>query len=255
MTPAPPEDNSVIDSIRQIFWAQQIRFVVLGMLGALITSALAAWLSTADLDLHGRLHALVLSVVLTGTVAASLLTYSVRQNVRYLRLHLQTQMAANSDPLTGLANRRAFLTEGEHRLATSRQGAAQAALLLVDIDWFKRVNDEHGHEAGDETLVHIAQTLLHAVPAEALVSRLGGEEFTILTNVTDAEHLAQLADAVCKSAEATSFYYRGERIRVTVSLGLALAAPGDTLSTLLSRADKALYEAKHDGRNRFALAA
>lgn len=245
----------MIDSIRQIFWAQQIRFVVLGMLGALITAALAAWFTTADLNLHGRLHALFLSVVLTGTVAASLLTYSVRQNVRYLRLHLQTQVAANSDPLTGLANRRAFLTEGEFRLTQPPQRAAQPALLLVDIDWFKRVNDKHGHEAGDETLVHISQTLLHSVPAEAMVSRLGGEEFTILTDVKDADHLEKLADALCKIAAATSFYYRGERISVTVSLGLALARPDDTLSTLLSRADKALYDAKHDGRNRFSLAA
>jgi diguanylate cyclase (GGDEF)-like protein len=245
----------VIDSIRQIFWAQQIRFVVLGMLGALVASALAAWFTTADLTLHGRVHTLVVSVVLTCTVAACLLGYSVRQNVRYLRLHLQTQVAANSDTLTGLANRRAFLTEGELRLAQPPQPDVQPALLLIDIDWFKRVNDEHGHEAGDETLVHISQTLLHAVPADALVSRLGGEEFTILTDVTDTDHLAQLANAVCKSAEATSFYYRGERISVTISLGLALAAPGDTLSTLLSRADKALYDAKRHGRNRFALAA
>ena len=245
----------MIDSIRQRFWSQQIRFVVLGMLGALVASALAAWFTTADLTLHGRLHTLVVSVVLTCTVAACLLSYSVRQNVRYLRLHLQTQLAAHSDALTGLANRRAFLSQGEKRLAQPPQTAAQHALLLIDIDWFKRVNDEHGHEAGDETLVHLSQTLVHAAPAGALISRLGGEEFTILTDVPDTEHLEQLAGALCKSAEATSFYYRGERINVTVSIGLALAMPGDTLSTLLSRADKALYDAKRHGRNQFLLAA
>ncbi|MEH6488250.1 MAG: GGDEF domain-containing protein [Hyphomonas oceanitis] len=245
----------MIDSIRQIFWAQQIRFVVLGMLGALVASTLAAWFTTADLTLHGRVHTLVVSVVLTCTVAACLLGYSVRLNVRYLRLHLQTQLAAYSDTLTGLANRRAFLSEGELRLAQPSQAGHHAALLVVDIDWFKRVNDMHGHEAGDETLVHIAQTLLHATPANALVSRIGGEEFTILTDVTDTEHLEQLAGALCKSAEAASFYYRGERISVTVSIGLSLATPGDTLSALLSRADKALYDAKRHGRNQFLLAA
>ena len=113
----------------------------------------------------------------------------------------------------------------------------------------------HGHEAGDETLIHVSQTLLHTAPADAFVSRIGGEEFTILTDVTNTEHLKQLAGALCKSAEAASFYYRGERIKITVSIGLALAMPGDTLSTVLSRADKALYDAKHGGRNRSALAA
>lgn len=245
----------MIDSIRHIFWVQQIRFVVLGMLGALVASALAAWFTTADLTLHARMHTLIVSVVLTCTVAACLLGYSIRQNVRYLRLHLQTQLAAHSDTLTGLANRRAFLTEGELRLAQLPKPGTQRALLLVDIDWFKHVNDKHGHEAGDETLIHVSQTLLHTAPADALVSRIGGEEFTILTDVTDTEHLEQLAGALCKSAEATSFSYRGERIKITVSIGLTLAMPGDTLSSLLSRADKALYDAKRHGRNQFLLAA
>ena len=241
------------NDFRHQFWKQQIQTSAIVCVGVVIAALVMIWIGTFDLDMSIRIRGLILAGLISGVLAPLGSAYAIRQNSRHLALHMQYERLANSDDLTGLANRRCFNRRGAARLAGA--GRKQIALLLVDIDWFKRVNDMHGHEAGDETLIHVSQTLLHTAPADAFVSRIGGEEFTILTDVTNTEHLKQLAGALCKSAEAASFYYRGERIKITVSIGLALAMPGDTLSTVLSRADKALYDAKHGGRNRSALAA
>jgi diguanylate cyclase (GGDEF)-like protein len=96
---------------------------------------------------------------------------------------------------------------------------------------------------------------VHAAPHGALVARLGGEEFTLMCHVDNVLELSRIAEALRKATDAAGFYYRGEKIHVTISLGLTLARPDDTLSTLLSRADNALYDAKNQGRNRFELAA
>ena len=110
-------------------------------------------------------------------------------------------------------------------------------------------------EAGDDVLCHVAQTLIHAAPEGALIARLGGEEFTIMCEISGQEALSRLAEKLRRATEATHIIYHGEVISVTISLGLAIARPGDTLSALLSRADKALYGAKDHGRNQFAVAA
>ena len=183
------------------------------------------------------------------------MTYVGFQNLRVHRLHRQVHHFANSDDLTGLANRRCFHREAARRIADSAPGSRATALILVDIDWFKLVNDTHGHEAGDETLCHVANTLLRVAPAGSLVARLGGEEFTVLCEVDDEAELGRAAEALRKGIEATHFYYRGEIIRVTISMGLSVLRAGDSLATLISRTDKALYDAKNYGRNRFELAA
>ena len=237
------------------FWIEQIRLAASVLVGAILFAVSVTWLSTTDLDAHARAHALALALGLPLAIAPFSQAYAIRQKLRNHRLHQRVQRLANSDDLTGLANRRHFTHKATQRLITARDQGKQLALLLVDIDWFKRVNDTFGHEAGDETLCHIANTLIHAAPQGALVARLGGEEFTILCTMESDVHLSELAEAVRKATEAASFIYRGDHISVTISLGLATARTDDTLSALLSRADKALYKAKNCGRNQFALAA
>ncbi len=235
------------------FWRQQIRMAVTVTSLAIIVSMGLDWLSDTDLKSAEVRQSLVMSFIIPLIVAPPALAYVIRQNLRHLNLHLQVQHFANSDDLTGLANRRCFTRHVTERLAGAGQGVT--GLILVDIDWFKRVNDTYGHEAGDEVLCHIARTLEHAVPDDAIVARLGGEEFTILCDVASADELSRIAEAVRRATEATRLLYRGKAIHVTISLGLTLARPGDTLSTLLSRADRALYDAKNHGRNQVALAA
>lgn len=242
-----------MQDIKKRFWIQQTRLILVVMAGAVSSTTFGSWLTSGHLDPFARAQAVFTSAVMAALVASLLLAYTLRQTMRYLRLHLRVRHMANCDDLTGLANRRSFTEQATARLADA--ASAQIGLLLVDIDWFKRVNDTFGHEAGDETLIHMANTLIHAAPEGALVARLGGEEFTILCTVDDEHQLKDIAETVRKASEAAGFIYRGDHIRVTISLGLSVARPGDTLSTLLNRADRALYDAKSRGRNRFALAA
>lgn len=234
------------------FLAGQIRLSGIVVVASIALSVGLVWLSVADLAREFQTVSLAYAVIIPGTVAPLAMSYTVWQNLKNHRLHAEVRRLANRDDLTGLANRRRFIHKGAERLAAA--GDVPLALILIDIDWFKQVNDRYGHEAGDAMLVHVAKTLQETSPDDALVARLGGEEFTILCNVSDMPDLAMIGESLRKSTEAASLLYRDEPIRVTISLGLALARRDDTLSTLLSRADKALYEAKHDGRNRFALA-
>ncbi|MEQ9437098.1 GGDEF domain-containing protein [Hyphomonas sp.] len=242
-----------MQDIKKRFWKQQIRLIIIVLAGAIGSTMLGAWLTSAHLDPAARVQTVFTSALMSAIVASLLLAYTLRQTMRYLRLHLKVRHMANCDDLTGLANRRSFTEQATARLAVA--ASVKIGLLLVDIDWFKRVNDTFGHEAGDETLVHMANTLVHAAPEGALVARLGGEEFTILCTIENESQLKDIAETVRRAGEAAGFIYRGDPIRVTISLGLSVARPGDTLSTLLNRADRALYDAKNRGRNRFALAA
>jgi diguanylate cyclase (GGDEF)-like protein len=234
------------------FLVGQIRLSGIVVAVSIALSVGLVWLSVADLAKEFQTVSLAYAVIIPGTVAPLTMSYTVWQNLKNHRLHAEVRRLANRDDLTGLANRRCFTHKGAERLAAA--GDVPLALILIDIDWFKQVNDRHGHEAGDAMLVHVAKTLKQSSPDDALIARLGGEEFTILCNVSDAPDLATIGESLRKSTEAASLLYRDEPIRVTISLGLAMARRDDNLSSLLSRADKALYGAKNDGRNRAALA-
>lgn len=244
-----------MDTFKRQFRTHQILLVVAVLIASTGTSALTTWLTTRELPLPERLQDIAFAVTVTFLTASALLYYTVRIQGRYLKLHLRVDQLANTDDLTGLANRRSFVRDGTERLAQSRASDTQIALLLIDVDWFKRVNDTYGHEAGDEALCHIAQTLLRASSDTSLVSRLGGEEFTVMCEVEAPGAISDIAEALRRQVEAKSFLYKGEAIRTTISIGLALSRDNDTLSSLLSRADQALYTAKSHGRNRFTLAA
>ena len=237
------------------FWIGQVRNTVVVSVGSVTLSFIAVYLASTGFTPEDRIAVLWLGALIPASVCPFAMAYVGFQNQRLHRLHQRVHHLANSDDLTGLANRRCFHREASGRLASAADAPHRTALIVVDVDWFKQVNDTHGHEAGDETLCHVANTLVRVAPHDALVARLGGEEFTLLCEVDDHADLGRIAEALRKGAEATSFYYQGKIIQVTISLGLALARPGDTLSTLLSRADTALYDAKHRGRNQFAMAA
>jgi diguanylate cyclase (GGDEF)-like protein len=151
------------------------------------------------------------------------------------------QYVANTDQLTGLNNRRAF----DATLAAAKRGEiTRLALILIDIDHFKAVNDRLGHEAGDELLRQVAQQLRGSVRANDIVARLGGDEFAILLKDGDAKH----ADQIMKELLAAQRHVANE---VTFSIGAALLPDDDADPAQLYRnADLALYEAKREGRAR-----
>ena len=237
------------------FWIGQARNMAMVFPLSVTLSFGTVYLASKGFTPDDRIAVLWLSALIPAIVCPFAMAYVGFQNLRVHRLHRQVHHFANSDDLTGLANRRCFHRDATHRISDAARSSRSTALILVDIDWFKQVNDTHGHEAGDETLCHVANTLLRVAPEGSLVARLGGEEFTIMCEVDDDAELGRAAEALRKGIEATQFFYQGKTICVTISLGLSVLRSGDTLSTLLGRADKALYNAKSYGRNRFELAA
>ncbi|MET7248395.1 GGDEF domain-containing protein [Methylobacterium sp. EM32] len=163
----------------------------------------------------------------------------------------QAVAASRTDHLTGLQNRHGFFEDGERLLA-----ARPAALLAFDLDHFKAINDRHGHAAGDAVLRLFADTARRAAGPDALVARLGGEEFAALLPGLDVAAARQVGEGVARRFAEAALDRAGPGIPATVSIGLAAAwAESRDLPALLSAADRALYRAKAAGRNRLEVAA
>ncbi|ODS91722.1 MAG: hypothetical protein ABS45_10130 [Comamonas sp. SCN 65-56] len=162
------------------------------------------------------------------------------------------QRLARFDPLTGLANRR-LLEKGLVRDTARAIRTHEAyAVLMIDIDHFKAVNDQHGHLAGDAVLRHVAHLLTQRLRAPDIAGRWGGEEFMVLLPVTPEAGALRVAQALRQSVEQTPCLYRGRSIAVTISIGACaeFLLAGDTPEQLVDGADQALYAAKESGRNR-----
>ena len=163
---------------------------------------------------------------------------------------------ALTDPLTGLANRRAF--DLELRAVGARASrSSPAQLVMADIDHFKRVNDIHGHEVGDEVLRIVGAVLLANVRRDGLVARLGGDEFGLLLPRASAHYTTGIATRLCQLLASRPLVVRGHPAvseRITLSLGVAAWHAGASSAAWYARADAALYEAKRRGRNRIGIA-
>jgi diguanylate cyclase (GGDEF)-like protein/PAS domain S-box-containing protein len=158
---------------------------------------------------------------------------------------------ATTDPLTGLLNRRAFFEQMEHERSRLIRYQGEAAILMLDIDYFKHVNDTYGHAAGDAMLCHIV-TLTHDLLRESdTFGRLGGEEFAILMPSTLRDGALRLGERIRATLELRPLHYNDSQISVTTSIGISIMSAEDTnTDQALSRADHALYAAKRLGRNR-----
>lgn len=161
------------------------------------------------------------------------------------------ERVARSDPLTALNNRRAFFELAERDLRRSLRYEFSVALILLDLDHFKAINDEHGHPAGDAVLVHLADTLIRTMREVDVIGRLGGEEFAILMPDTSLEAALQAAERLRQAIELQSVEYEARRVAITASFGVSVyLGETDTVHDLFTRADRALYLAKRLGRNR-----
>jgi len=154
------------------------------------------------------------------------------------------------DGLTQIANKRHFTDFLEREIARSVRHQRPLTLAMFDIDHFKKVNDEHGHLAGDRVLCGVAETIGAEVRREELLARWGGEELAVVLPETPIDGATKFAERIRHIIEETAFDYDGEMLRVTVSAGVAALAPGDTMQSLVERVDRLLYRAKEEGRNR-----
>ena len=169
-------------------------------------------------------------------------------------MHQQLTAAARTDPKTGLLNAAAWQREADAQVTRALRSETPLALLLVDVDYFKRVNDSHGHLVGDDVLRALATELRNQVRESDVVGRFGGEEFTVLLPRTDTVGACRIAERLRRSASGLSVITAHARIHVTVSIGVAvLGQHGNDLFELLAAADLALYRAKDAGRDQVQL--
>jgi diguanylate cyclase (GGDEF)-like protein len=167
------------------------------------------------------------------------------------RAELEQRRAALTDPLTGVANRRAFFDRGASLLQRTFADRRPAALLLFDLDRFKEVNDTAGHQAGDHVLKAFSDLVAGSIRPDDLFGRLGGEEFACLMANASMREALRLSERLRRDFESLRF--PGLETNATVSVGVAMASDaGQDLPALLATADRALYRAKADGRNRVA---
>ncbi|MEJ2454058.1 MAG: diguanylate cyclase [Candidatus Thiodiazotropha sp.] len=169
-----------------------------------------------------------------------------------LRMEDELRTQATTDALTGLPNRRQFLKELDDALEWIRRHPEQAsAVLMVDLDDFKAVNDRHGHAAGDTVLKHFANELMRASRRSDKLGRLGGEEFCVLLPTTSMRQACQMADRLCRAVAGSLVRADDASLHYTVSVGVAMMKADDrSVDTALRRADAALYRAKAAGKNR-----
>ncbi|HEX8573887.1 MAG TPA: diguanylate cyclase [Allosphingosinicella sp.] len=194
---------------------------------------------------------LAMLILLVASAIAAL-----RANARADEATAELRRIATTDPLTGLWNRRHLLERIEAEIGRSRRGGRPLCVAIIDVDHFKRVNDEHGHPAGDEVLRVLAGLLKEAVRSSDVVGRIGGEEFAILMPETDRAQAKLVCERLRDSVARTPVRLAsGTALTVTLSTGIALLAGGEAPEALISRADSALYGAKADGRNCVKLAA
>ncbi len=222
------------------------------------------WQIMAGLGLIVLQGALITALVLSlrdRRRAMAALNYerdTLEQNVAERTLELQAANAAleqlvTTDALTGIGNRRRMSAQIGAELDRARRFGHPLALLMIDIDHFKHINDSAGHDAGDRALVAVARTLTQALRASDAAARFGGEEFVVLMPETGLDVACEAAERLRAAIAALRLSGdRGQPISMTVSIGVAAfnAAHGaDTASSLLSRADRALYRAKAGGRD------
>ncbi|MEK1940511.1 MAG: GGDEF domain-containing protein [Pseudomonas sp.] len=196
-----------------------------------------------DQEVAGRLQTLVERVA------------SMEQEAKGFRDHLEEQrQKALTDPLTGLPNRAAWAERLELEVARWQRYGGDLLLAVLDIDHFKRINDNYGHLAGDKVLKIIASELNNRLRKTDFMARFGGEEFVLLIPATPIAGGQQLLETLRTAIEACPFHFKGERVTITVSAGLTAFAEGEKGDEVFERADQALYRAKRGGRNQVDVA-
>lgn len=172
------------------------------------------------------------------------------------RLRRRWELAASTDHLTGLPNRRTLTEAGRQQFELSRLRGTQVAIALIDVDAFKSINDRFGHEAGDLALRHVATSLRADAKPNEVLARTGGEEFVALLGTAGPQEGQAAAERLRLAVQRHPFVLRGNRLPLTVSVGIAVSQEGDAdFDSLLRRADQAMYAAKSAGRNRVEFAA
>ncbi len=178
------------------------------------------------------------------------LIYPLRNAIMYKKALL----SASTDVLTGLNNRNSLTKDLQHSLGLSKRYNTPFSLLMIDIDFFKKINDTHGHAAGDLALVAVAKSIKDSIRDSDVAFRYGGEEFVIILNNTGEPGTSLLAERIRQNIEDLVISTDDTELKLTTSVGSAILSESESCEELLKRADAALYQAKNSGRNRVVAA-
>lgn len=176
----------------------------------------------------------------------------MRDTTETVALMEQLQRLAVTDSLTGLYNRRHFVELVQHEQKSSAFKPKKLAMIMFDIDHFKVINDTYGHAAGDLVLIRVSDAVQSVLRASDILSRYGGEEFTILSTDTDINGAGIFAERLRQVIEDLRVEFEGNTIQVRASFGISEFDPGDSIDDAIEAADRAMYRAKAEGRNRVA---
>jgi len=188
-----------------------------------------------------------------AAILLSTLGFILLQKERALELLRQQ---ATHDPLTGAANRRTLMDQLERSVSLAARNRQPLALLMIDIDFFKKVNDNYGHQAGDAVLCELVQRIGRRVRQHDVLARFGGEEFVVLLPATDAVGARVVAEEVRRAIQEQPFIVGGQALPITVSVGVHARVPEvgpQVVGQMVAASDQAMYTAKQNGRNRVEL--
>ncbi len=217
---------------------------VFGLIGAAST-VLAVWGKIPFTP--ETFHALEVGLLIETTLLALALAYKIRQ---YQQANLDAKRQARQDPLTGLYNRRGFLELAEPLWNAAEGGGRPLSIVVMDIDHFKQINDQHGHATGDEALRQVANVLKRRGRKSDVVARWGGEEFILLLMETTLQQAHRRAEELRQAVAEIKFPAGHGVFSITASFGVAERGPGTSFDAVVRNADSRLYEAKRAGRDR-----
>lgn len=205
-----------------------------------------------------RLNVIVFSAVIPGIICP-LVVYNLLNTMRELNIaRAELDKISKRDPLTGLLNRRGLEASAERLLVHARASRQNVAVLMCDIDFFKKTNDKYGHDGGDFVIQHVAGLLTQVMASAtgAAIGRHGGEEFAVVMTGQTVRTLAQFAETIRRAIETSTIKWDDKSFSITISLGCSIATHDQAdFRELMTRADQALYDAKRRGRNRAEVAA
>jgi diguanylate cyclase (GGDEF)-like protein len=225
--------------------------IVLLAYGAVLLARVPAALLSSSFQDDSLMRGLSFALVDFGALLFTVVMAFLQLNMTKERTELKHKINSLIDPLSGVANRRAFLDGAADLLARQEADREPLAVLLFDLDHFKQINDRLGHAVGDEVLQSFAGTATDTLGADVLFARIGGEEFASCLPVGDLDEAYAIADRVRRNFAAAAARFGDDRLAPSVSVGVTLGCdPRSTIVELLSIVDRALYRAKEHGRNR-----
>jgi len=239
--------------------ARMLLHVTASTFGTMLISVLVVAAAVPLIGLESSWKPYALALVLPAILTPVFSIAYVRANYRLHRLQRELKKLANADPLTELLNRRAFFERASDIFATLEKNSLPVAAMMIDLDYFKRINDKSGHAAGDSVIQMVSRAIAKTATSspgnhETMVARFGGEEFVVLVVGMDAADLERLAGRIHDVCRSLVFWVGRTPLTVTVSIGVATRAHDESIDVMLQAADAALYEAKRAGRDRWYMA-